>query len=131
MHDARCEITFDYAIIRVVPRVETGESFNVGVLLFCSEARFLDAKIAVNPARWKLFAPELDCDLVEAHLQTISLVCAGGKTAGIIGQMTQRERFHWLVAPRSTMIQTSIAHCGLCREPETELQKLFEKVAHH
>lgn len=121
-------VSYDYAIIRVVPRVETGENFNVGVIFFCSERGFLDAKIKCDQACWKLFAPELDCDLMESHLQTISLVCAGGKSAGSIGQMTQRERFHWLVAPRSTIIQTSVAHCGLCREPKMALQRIFEKV---
>lgn len=121
-------VSYDYAIIRLVPRVESGESLNVGVVLFCSERGFLDAKIAPNFALWKLFAPELDCETVKAHLQTIPLICAGGKSAGEIGLMTQRERFHWLVAPRSTMIQTSGAHCGMCRAPQTALQHLFEKL---
>lgn len=126
--ETRALFSYDYAIIRVVPRVEMGEGFNVGVILFCSEARFLDAKIAFDSARWERFAPNVNCELIEEHLQTIPLVCAGGKLAGTIGNMTQRERFHWLVAPHSTMIQTSSAHCGLCHEPETALQKLFEKL---
>lgn len=129
MHDAPSfKATFDYAIIRVVPSVERGESLNVGVIVFCSEARFLDAKIELDSERLKAFAPNLDIKTVEEHLQTMPRVCAGGKSAGSIGQMTQRERFHWLVAPRSTIIQTSPGHCGLCNDPAVVLEQLFEKL---
>lgn len=129
MHDAPSfKVTFDYAIIRVVPRVERGESFNVGVIVFCSEARFLDARIELDSARLKLFAPDVDTETIEEHLQTIPIACAGGKAAGTIGQMTQRERFHWLVAPRSTIIQTSPGHCGLCDDPQIAMERLFEKL---
>ena len=129
MHDAPSpKVTFDYAIIRVVPSVERGESLNVGVIVFCSEARFLDAKIELDGERLKLIAPDIDIESIEDHLETIPKVCAGGKSAGIIGQMTQRERFHWLVAPRSTIIQTSVAHCGLCDDPAIALEQLFAKL---
>ncbi len=137
MHDAPssetspevvCKVTFDYVIIRVMPRIERSESFNVGVILFCSERRFLDAKINCDSARLKMLAPDVDIETIEEHLQTIPIVCAGGKRAGQIGQMTQRERFHWLVAPRSTIIQTSVAHCGLCDDPQNALERLIEKL---
>jgi hypothetical protein len=129
MHDApSSKISFDYAIVRVVPSLERGESLNVGLIVFCSEARFLDAKIELSSERLKLLAPNVDIETVEAHLQTIPRICAGGKLAGTIGQMTQRERFHWLVAPRSTIIQTSPGHCGLCDDPQLALEQLFGKI---
>lgn len=120
--------TFEAAIIRVVPRVEREEFLNVGVLLSCPMHDFLDAKIALNRARLQAFAPTIDADCIEAHLQTIPLICAGGKAAGPIGNLAQRARFYWLTAPRSTMIQCSKVHSGLCENPEIALQKIFEKM---
>lgn len=129
MHDAPSfKATFDYAMIRVVPSVERGEFLNVGVIVFCSERHFLEAKIELDCARVKAFAPNIDQETIEEYLQTIPRVCAGGKAAGTIGQMTQRERFHWLVAPRSTIIQTSPGHCGLCDDPAVVLERLLEKL---
>ena len=87
---------FDYAVIRVVPRVERQEFLNVGVLLSCPMHDFLDAKIELNRARLQAFAPTIDLDCIEAHLQTIPLICAGGEAAGPIGEMAQRARFYWL-----------------------------------
>jgi hypothetical protein len=91
---------FDYALIRVVPRVERGEFFNAGVILFCATQEFLGAKIELDTARLKVFAPQLEAQMVEEHLETFSRVCDG---QGPLGAMSRRERFHWLVAPRSTI----------------------------
>jgi len=114
---------FDYAIIRVVPRVERGEFFNAGVILFCATQGFLGAKIELDAPKLNAFAPQLDARVVEEHLQTISLICDG---VGPIGQMSRRERFHWLVAPRSTIIQVSPVHSGCCDDLEAALEHLFE-----
>ncbi len=121
-------VSFDYAIVRVVPRVERGEFINVGVVLFCSEERFLSARIEVDEARLATFSPACNLENIAENLSAIPRVCAGGKSAGKLGEMTQRERFHWIVAPRSTIIQTSPTHCGLCENPHLALDILFEKM---
>ena len=121
----RC--TFDYAIVRLVPRVERGEFLNVGVIVFCAEQGFLASRIELDTKRVLAFAPRLDLACVNEHLDTVARVCAG-KGAGTIGALSQRERFHWLVAPRSTMIQTSPTHCGLCDNPQHALDDLFFKM---
>ncbi len=113
---------FDYAIIRVVPRVERGEFFNAGVILFCATQEFLGAKTELDTGRLKALAPQLDERVVEEHLATISHICEG---AGPIGQMSRRERFHWLAAPRSTIIQVSPVHSGRCDDLEAALGRLF------
>jgi hypothetical protein len=117
---------YDYAVIRVVPRVERGEFVNVGVILSCPARDFLDARIHVEAARLEALHPELDVELLRNHLATIPLVCRGGPAAGPIGELPARQRFHWLVAPRSTQIQTSVVHTGRCIEPGAELQRLLE-----
>lgn len=119
--------SYDYAIIQVVPRVERGEFINVGVILFCRGKRHLEARIELNEARLQAFAPNLDLALVKEHLASIPLICKGGKEAGPIGQLSLQERFHWLVAPRSTMIQVSPAHSGLCAEPAQTLEHLLDR----
>ena len=122
----RCR-TFDYAIIRLVPRVERDEFLNVGAIVFCAEQGFLASRIELDEHRVLAFAPRLDLTCVQEHLDTIARVCAG-KNAGAIGALSQRERFHWLVAPRSTMIQTSPTHCGLGDNPQNALDDLFFKM---
>jgi Protein of unknown function (DUF3037) len=122
--------TFDYAIIRVVPRVEREEFLNAGVLLFCSAQAFLGVRIELDHQRLSAFAPALDPLMAEEYLNTIPVVCAGGKDAGPVGRLSQRERFHWLVAPRSTIIHTSPVHCGLCINPEAALDQLFDEMVH-
>jgi hypothetical protein len=117
--------SFDYAIIRVVPRVERGERVNAGVILFCLERDFLQARVEVNEARLRALWPEIDLELVRQHLEAIPKVCAGSPEAGPIARLSLRERFHWLVAPRSTMIQVSPVHAGLCDTPERALDELF------
>ena len=117
--------SFDYAIVRVVPRVEREEFVNAGVILFCLEKDFLKARVEVNEPRLRALWPEVDLDLVRQHLEAIPKICAGVPEAGPIGRLPLRERFHWLVAPRSTMIQVSPVHAGLCDDPERALKELF------
>lgn len=117
--------SFDYAVIRVVPRVERGELVNAGVILLCLEQDFLQARVEVNEARLRALWPAIDLDLVRQHLEAIPKVCAGSPEAGPIARFSLRERFHWLVAPRSTMIQISPVHAGLCDTPERALNELF------
>ncbi len=120
--------SFDYAIIRVVPRVERGECLNAGVILFCRTRRFLAAAIDLDAARLAALAPDLDTRLAQRHLDTFPLICAGDPGSGPIGGLTQAERFHWLVAPRSTIIQSSPVHCGLCAEPSATLRRLLDSL---
>ena len=118
--------TFDYAVIRVVPRVEREEFINAGVILSCPEHKFLKARFELNAERLAAFAPALEAEAVRGYLDTISVICGGGRDAGAIGQLPQRARFHWLVAPRSTIIQTSQVHSGFCADPEAALEHLLE-----
>jgi hypothetical protein len=120
--------SFDYAVIRVVPRVERGELLNAGVIVFCLEKDFLQAKVEVNEARLRALWPEIDVDLIRQHLEAIPKICAGTPDSGPIGRLTLRERFHWLVAPRSTIIQISPVHAGLCDHPEKAVEELFGQV---
>lgn len=120
--------SFDYAVIRVVPRVERGEFVNAGVILFALGQDFLAARVEVNEPRLLALWPEIDLDLVRQHLEAIPKICAGAPDAGPIGRLSLRERFHWLVAPRSTIIQVSPVHSGLCDRPERALEELFRQV---
>jgi hypothetical protein len=116
--------SFDYAILRVVPRVERQEFMNAGVLVFCLEKRYLGARIRLDRDRLKALWPDADADLVNRHLEAVERICAGDPTAGPIAQLPLRERFHWLVSPRSTIIQPSPVHTGLCDETEQLLDRL-------
>ena len=117
--------SFDYSIIRVVPRVERGEQINSGIVLYCRARDFLGARVELDRARLASLAPELDADLIESHLESILRICQGGADAGPIGRLSQAERFHWLVSPRSTVIQLSPVHSGLCDQPEAALEHLL------
>lgn len=119
---------FDYAVVRVVPRVDRGEFVNAGVILFCSSAAYLDARIELDHTRLLALAPAIDIPLVESYLEAIPKICAGGGEAGSIGELPQRARFHWLVAPRSTIIQTSPVHSGVHHDLDAALNNLFEKL---
>jgi DUF3037 family protein len=119
---------YDYAIIRVVPRVEREEFVNVGVILSCPAKNFLEARIEVDEVKLRLLDPSISLDSISTHLQGIRTICAGGEAAGEIGKLTQRERFYWLVAPRSTIIQTSPVHTGRCADPETALEHLLNSM---
>ena len=120
--------SYDYAIVRVVPRVERGEFVNAGVILFCSEMAFLDACIALDEVKLRALDPNVDIDSVKEHLAAIPRVAAGGSDAGPIGMLTQRERFHWLVAPRSTVVQLSPVHTGTTTGPAAELERLMKRI---
>lgn len=120
--------SFEYAIVRVVPRVEREEFVNAGVVLYCRQQSFLGARVELDIARLRALAPDVDATLVQEHLASIPRVCAGGSDAGPIGQMSQSERFHWLVAPRSTIIQVSPVHAGLCTEPDQALERLMDRM---
>lgn len=120
--------SFDYAVVRVVPRVEREEFLNVGVVLYSSMQAFLGARIEVDEARLRAFAPHLDLEIVQGYLQTIPRLCEGGPNAGPIGELPQRARFHWLVAPRSTVIQLSPVHSGLCANAEKALEDLMNRL---
>jgi len=122
------ESAYDYAVIRVVPRVERGELINVGVILSCPEVEFLEAAIEIDESRLLALDPGLDLDAVRAHLSTIPLVCRGGAAAGPIGALPHRSRFHWLVAPRSTIIQMSSVHTGRTSNPARLLQRLIDQL---
>ena len=115
---------YDYAVIRVVPKVDRGEFINAGVIVSCPELSFLEARIKLNEARLLALDPNVDLDLVRKHLASIPTICRGGDGAGSIGQLPQRQRFHWLVAPRSTVIQTSPVHTGRCGDPAAALEHL-------
>jgi Protein of unknown function (DUF3037) len=120
--------SFDYAVIRVVPRVERQEFLNAGVVLFCLQRRFLQARVQAQEERWRTLWPHLDLEAVRLHLEAFVKVCRGDLDAGPIAHLSQRERFHWTVAPRSTVIQVSPVHSGLCDDPETALEQLFQKL---
>ena len=120
------EHTYDYAIIRVVPRVERGELINVGVILSCPALDFLEARIELDPSRLMAIDPMLDVEATRANLDIIPLVCRGGTGAGAIGELSQRNRFHWLVSPRSTIIQFSPVHTGRTDDPAKALQRLLD-----
>ncbi len=117
---------YDYALIRVVPRVERGEFVNVGVVLSCKGGDFLEARIELDEARLRALDPGVDLDTVRSHLAAFAAICAGGASAGPIGKLPQRERFHWLTAPRSTMIQTSPMHTGRCADPAAAIERLLD-----
>jgi Protein of unknown function (DUF3037) len=117
---------YDYAVIRVVPRVEREEFVNVGVIVSCPFKDFLEARIELDEQRLMALDSTLDIDAIRPHLATIPVICAGGEQAGPIGQLSQRNRFHWLVAPRSTIIQTSPVHAGCCQNPIAVLEHLLD-----
>jgi Protein of unknown function (DUF3037) len=118
--------TYDYAVVRVVPRVERGEFVNAGIILSCDAERILLAGIELDERALLTLDARVDLDLVRHALEAIPTICAGGKAAGDIGKMSPRERFHWLVAPRSTIVQTSPVHTGQCADPAAALEHLLQ-----
>lgn len=122
----RARSSFEYAIVRVVPRVEREEFINVGVIVHSHDRDYLDARIELCEKRLAAFAGDTaNLALVKKHLASIPIICKGGEGSGPIGKMPRRERWHWLTAPRSTIIQTSQAHAGLCEEPSEWLERLL------
>ena len=120
--------TYDYAVVRVVPRVERGEFVNAGVILSCDVERLLLASMDLDERALLAIDAEVDLELVRTSLAAIPTLCAGGGAAGPIGLLSARERFHWLVAPRSTMVQTSPVHTGQCADIEAAMQHLMNKM---
>ncbi len=120
--------SFDYAIIRVVPHVERGEYLNAGVILSCGAHRHLDALVHLDATRLLALAPDADAELIAGHLATIPRICRGESDAGPIAHLPRAERFDWLTAPRSTIIQTSPIHTGLCADPAAMLEWLMMRM---
>jgi len=117
---------YQYAIVRVVPRVERGERLNVGVVLLCRPRRFLGARIALDEGKLAAIAPDLDPATIRPHLAAIERIAAGDDAAGPIARLEPAERFHWLVSPASTIIQPSEVHTGLSDDPAAELDHLMQ-----
>jgi len=120
--------SFDYAAIRIVPRVEREEFLNAGMILFCPERKFLGVRTHLDPERLRALWPSLDMEEIRRHLEAFVRVAEGASDAGPIARLSQRERFHWLVAPRSTIIQVSAVHSGICEQPMDKLEQLFQKL---
>jgi hypothetical protein len=117
---------FSYAIYRLVPRLERGERVNVGVVVFCRPLDYLAARTGLDEARVTALWPELDLDAVRPHLDVIERIAAGDQSGGPIAELDTTARFHWLVAPSSTIIQPSAVHTGVCADPPSQLDHLFE-----
>ena len=121
------KVTFEYAIIRLVPKVEREEFFNVGVILFSKRKKFLGIKYHINTDKLKALAPDLELEFLNTYLNAWELICEGKAAGGKIGEFETSDRFRWLAACRSTIIQSSKIHPGLCENPEAELKDIFEK----
>ncbi|MBC3538770.1 DUF3037 domain-containing protein [Rufibacter sediminis] len=119
---------FEYAVLRVVPCVEREEFLNVGVILYCSSRGFLKTVFHLNEARLRAVAGSIDLPELEERLQAFERICAGGKNGGTIGQFPIASRFRWLTATRSTIVQTSAVHPGLCADPQETLERLFRQL---
>ena len=119
---------FEYAVIRVVPKVEREEFLNVGVILYCSRQKFLQTLFTLDEERLRLFSPKLDIREVEQHLQAFEQIALGAPDAGPIGRLDMASRFRWLTATRSTVVQTSKVHPGFCEDPSTALMKLYNRL---
>jgi hypothetical protein len=119
--------TFEYAIIRIVPKVEREEFFNVGVILFSKKKKFLEVKFEINPKKLQAFAPEIELSFLDTYLNAWKLICSGNTAGGKIGTLEISDRFRWLAACRSTVIQTSKTHTGLCEDPSEQLAIIFEE----
>ena len=119
---------FSYAVFRLVPRVERGERINVGVVVFSRPREYLAARTALDEARVAALWPKLEVATVRQHLAALERIAAGDPGAGPISALDETARFHWLVAPSSTMIQPSPVHTGLCADPARELEKLFDSL---
>jgi hypothetical protein len=119
---------FQYAVIRVVPRIDRGEFLNVGVILFCRTRDYLEARIELDEARLAMLAPHAELEGLVEQLEALARVAAGAPDAGPIAELSRSERFHWLVAPSSTVVQTSPVHTGLCEDPRTTLDHLVQSL---
>ncbi|MES1209685.1 MAG: DUF3037 domain-containing protein [Pseudomonadota bacterium] len=116
---------FDYVVLQVVPRVDRDERMNAGVILFCPASGFLGCRVALDRARLRALSPDVDLDGVARQLAAAQAVAEGDAGAGPIAALSRSERFHWLSAPRSTVVQPSVAHAGICDDPAAALERLF------
>jgi hypothetical protein len=123
--DAPARSPFEYAIVRVIPRVERGEAFNAGIVLMCRPRRYLGARTGLDEALLVAMAPDCDPEIVRAHLAAIEAIAAGEPGGGPIAALSAPERFHWLVSPSSTIIAPSEVHTGLTADPAVTLDHLF------
>lgn len=121
-------LLFEYAVIRIVPRVEREEFLNVGVILYCAKQKFLQAEFKLNEKRIHNFCDKINVEEVEEHLKTFKKICLGTEDSGPIGKLSIAERFRWLTATRSTILQTSKVHPGFTRNAEQTLKKLFNQM---
>jgi hypothetical protein len=119
---------FEYAVIRVVPRVEREEFLNVGVILYCRQTKFLQTIYSLDKERLNAFSPEMNIDEIEKYLLAFEMISQGSQEAGPIGKLDPASRFRWLTATRSTLLQCSKVHPGLCSDPEEALAKLFREM---
>ena len=119
---------FEYAVIRVVPRVEREEFLNIGVMVYCAKLKFLEARYLLDQERLTAFSRDLDLAELKEHVCAFERICLGEKDAGAIGQLDMASRFRWLTAARSTVLQTSTVHPGFCDDAEETLDKLFEQL---
>ena len=119
---------FEYAVLRVVPRVEREEFINIGVVLYCSKRKFLGVLYELNTAKLNALCGDMDCDALKENVTSFERICLGGADAGTIGKLDIASRFRWLTATRSTVLQTSRAHPGLCTNPKETLLKLYQEM---
>jgi len=119
---------FEYAVVRIVPKVEREEFFNVGVVLYCAKEKFLHVLFKLDEERLRAFCKKADIDELKEYLHAFERICKGGADAGPIGKLPPAERFRWLTATRSTVLQTSKVHPGLCEDATEMLHRLFEQL---
>jgi hypothetical protein len=124
----RARLPFQYAVLRVVPDVERDERLNVGIVLLCRPARFLAARVALDEALLRQLAPDVHLEPIRQHLELIPRLCAGDLTAGPLASLEPAERFHWIVAPSSTVIQPSAVHTGVTADPAATLEGLMDRL---
>lgn len=127
-HNMQEQDLFEYAVIRVVPRVEREEFLNVGVILYSRKQKFLQTVFRLDASRLEAFSGNIDLREIEEHLQSFERICAGGRESGPIGQLDMASRFRWLTAARSTVVQTSKVHPGFCSKPDEAIHKLFSQL---
>lgn len=119
---------FEYSVIRIVPQVEREEFLNAGVILYCAGKKFLKAIITLDKHRIQVFCPKLDIAELGEYTNAFIAICQGGNQGGAIGKLILSERFRWLTARRSTVLQTSMVHPGFCADPDEMLYKLFSEL---
>jgi hypothetical protein len=120
--------SFDYAVLRVVPSAERGEFMNVGVVMHCPALTFLGCRVHLDQERFGALWPDHDLSVIRQHVEAFARICAAEPKAGPIAKLSRRERFHWMVSPRSTVIQVSPVHTGLCEDPEATIEELFRRL---